>query len=122
MSVRISRRSSSRSRTFVGHLVEHLGRVGARLALELGDERDLVEVAAVHPVRGDAERLVERDAELLVGDHTAELALRRLGRVVDGDGERPDEAVAGAERGRDDVEVLGQLVAEVAPHRARRVA
>ena len=33
--------------------VDHLGRVRARLALEPRDERDLVEVAVVHPLDDD---------------------------------------------------------------------
>ena len=59
------------------------------------------------------ERVVERDAELLVGERAPELAARRLAARVDGDGERADEAVAGPERRRDHVQVVGQLLREL---------
>ena len=113
VSVRISRRSSSWWRTLVDTWSSTSADVRARLALELGDERHLRQVGAVHAVGGDAQRLVEGHAEALVGERAPELRVRRLRCTVDGDAERSDEAVAGAERGRDDVERLGQLLAEV---------
>ena len=66
----------------VGHAIEDLRRVAARLALKRRDQRDLLEVLAVHAVDDHLQRLVERHAQALVGEHPAELALRRLGRVV----------------------------------------
>ena len=58
------------------------------------------------------QRGVERNAELLVGERAPELGPRRLVGRLDGDGERADDAVAGPERGRDDVEVVRQLLLE----------
>ena len=70
-------------------------------------------------LRGHLERLVERDSELLVGDDAAELALGGLRRLLRDDAHRAREAVAGAERGREDVEVLRELLAELVPDAAR---
>ena len=67
--------------------VEHLGRVAARLALNRCDERDLLDVAVLHALDDAVERVLERDAELLVGDHALELGLRGLRRVGHDDGE-----------------------------------
>ena len=53
------------------------------------DERDLLGVVALHAARHDHERVVERDAELLVLEDTAELGLRRLDRAVDHDQSAP---------------------------------
>ena len=111
-----SRRRSMRARMFVDHLVEHLRRVAAGLALDEREDGDLVHVGVLHPLRGHLERLVERDPELLVGDDAGELALRRLGRLVGDDAHRAREAVAGAKRGGEHVEVLGQLLAELVAH------
>ena len=66
----------------------------------------------VHALDDDLERLVERHAELLVGDDAAELALRRLGGVVDDDRERAHEAVPRPQRRGEHVEVVGQLLGE----------
>ena len=74
VSVVISRRSSMPVADVLDDLVEHLGRVAARVALQRRDERDLVEVAVLHPLDRPAEGVVERDAELLVRDHAPELA------------------------------------------------
>ena len=99
----------------VRHAVEDLRRVAARLALKRRDQRDLLEVLAVHAVHDHLQGLVERDAQALVGEHAAELALGRLGRVFGDDAERAGERVAGAHRRRDDLQVVGQLVAEQQP-------
>ena len=72
----------------------------------------------LHPLRGHLERLVERDAELLVGHDAAELALGGLRRLLRDDSHRSREAVAGAQCGREDVEVLRQLLAELVPDAA----
>ena len=61
------------------------------------------------------ERLVERDAQALVGEHPAELTLRRLGRVLGDDAERAGERMARPHRRGDDLQVVGQLVAEQQP-------
>ena len=94
------------------HPVEHLGHVAARVALKQSDDRDLLHVLAVHAPGGHLERLVERDAELLVGHDPPELVLRRLRRLVDDDGHRAGERVSRAERGCEHVEVVGKLVGE----------
>ncbi len=73
VSVRTSRRNSIRLRTVLGDLVDHLGGVRSRLALQPGDEGHLVEVGVLHPLCDDVERGVERDAELLVGERAPEL-------------------------------------------------
>ena len=95
------------------HLVEHLRRVAARLTLNQRQDGDLVHVGVLHPLGGHLECLVERDPELLVGHHARELAGRRLRRLVGDDGHRAREAVTGAKRGGEDVEVLGKLLAEL---------
>ncbi len=59
---------SMRARMFVRHLIEHLRRVAAGFALDEREDGDLVDVGVLHALRGHLERLVERDAELLVGD------------------------------------------------------
>ena len=71
--MRASRRSSWRVRMLYGHLVDHLGGVTAGVALQEGDERDLLEVAALHARHARAERVLERNAEPLVGDDASEL-------------------------------------------------
>ena len=82
----------------VGHdLVEHLGHVPACLALEHRDDRDLVDVGVAHAAGRHLERVVESDAKLLVCDDAPELRARRLGRLVDHDRHRADEAVPGTE-------------------------
>ncbi len=48
----------------------------------------------------DHQRLVDRDAELLVLEYAPELGLRRLRGVVHHDVHRADQAVAGAKRRR----------------------
>ena len=60
------------------------------------------------------ERIRQRDADLLVGDRPPELALRRLGRVLDDGAQRPDEGLTGAHRRGDDLEVVRQLLGEQA--------
>src|SRR5215203_2233751 len=57
----------------LGNPVEHLRGVTTRLALNRRHERDLQDVAALHPLSNDDERLLDRRAELLVSDHAAEL-------------------------------------------------
>ena len=78
--VRTSRRSSIRAAHGLDHPVEHLGRVRAHLALQPRDERDLVEIAVL-PSASTAtlKRVLELHAELLLGEHAPELALRGLG-------------------------------------------
>ena len=78
VSVRTSRRSSIRARTVSTTRSSTSAEFDAHLALQPGDERDLVEIVVVHPLDGDLERVLERHAELLVGEHALELALRRL--------------------------------------------
>ena len=112
VSVAIRRRSSSR-RGRSRHLVEHVGGVRAGLALELRDERDLDDVAVLHPKsrRCGAPRRSGRRAARPRSTRWNSL-LRRLARILDADRERADEAVAGAEAGREHVEVVRQLVGE----------
>ncbi len=97
------------------HPVEHLRRVRAHLALEPGDERDLLEVRVLHPDDDDLEGVLEIGAELLVGDHTLELGLGRLDRVGRDNRERPDQAVARAKRRGEHLEVVGKLIGERPP-------
>ena len=52
----------------LGDLVDHLGGVRSGLALQPGDEGDLIEVGVLHPLGDVVQRDVERDAELLVGE------------------------------------------------------
>ena len=59
----------------LGDAVEHLGCVSSGLALHRRDERDLLQVAALHALDDAVERVLERDAELLVGDDALELRL-----------------------------------------------
>ena len=94
------------------HAVEHLGRVASRLALQARDDRDLLDVEVVHPPRHHHQRVVERDAELLVLEDAAELGLGRLRGAVDHDAHRADEAVPGAKRAREHLEVVRQLLGE----------
>ena len=100
----------------LGDPVEHLGRVAARLALEAHDERELLCVVALHPARHHHERVVERDAELLVLEDAAELGLRRLDRAVDHDRERAHRRVTRPHRAGEDVEVVCELLLERPAH------
>src|SRR5205823_11612551 len=97
----------------LGDSVEHFGRVAAAAALNGRDERDLLELPAVHALDDDVQCIFERNAELLVGDHAAELAPRRIGSVLDYHGEGADEAVPGAKRGREHLKVVGELFGEL---------
>src|SRR5439155_22779702 len=94
----------------LGDTVEHLGCVAARLALERGHQRYLLELPAVHPLDYNVQRVVDRHAKLLVRDDTLKLGLRRFGSVIDDDREGADEAVPCAEGGREHVEVVGKLL------------
>ena len=98
----------------LGEPVHDLGGVAAGLALQRDDERDALEVLALHPLGDAVQRRLERHAELLVGEHAAELAARRLRRVLDDDRQRAEERVPGAHRRRDDLQVVRQLVVEQA--------
>ena len=95
--------------------VEDLGRVAARRALQLGEERDLLDVAVRHPTGELPHRLFRKDAEPVVLHHARELRARRLVGVVDDDAEGTVEAVAGAKGGSEHLqtrrELLGELVA-----------
>ena len=94
-------------------LIEHLRRVPARLALHECEDGDLIDVDVLHALPRHLERLVERNAELLVRHDAAELALGRLGRLVRDDTHRAREAVPRTKSRREDVEILGQLLAEL---------
>ena len=98
------------------HPVDDLGGVAAGLPLQLRDERELLDVAARHPLGDDHERVLDRHAELLVGDDSLHLALHRLRGALDDDRERAGEAVARAESRRDHLQRVRQLLGEaVAP-------
>src|ERR671937_2173017 len=77
------------------HAIQHLGHVPARVPLELGYERDLLDLGTVHPARDLAQRILDRHAELLVRDDALEFTSRRRLGVCCDDRERADEAVAG---------------------------
>src|SRR5207249_1227908 len=96
----------------VGDAVEDLGRVAASLPLERADERDLLELAAGHPLHDYVKCLVDRDTELLICNDSLEFRLRRLGGVVDDHRERADEAVTCAESGRPHRESVWKLLGE----------
>ena len=57
----------------VGDLVDDLGGVASRVALQEGDESDLLEVTALHARHARAECVLERHAEPLVRDDAREL-------------------------------------------------
>src|SRR6266516_5428913 len=97
------------------HSVEHLGRVAAGLPLKRRDQRHLLDVAAWHAPRDDAERVLQRNAELLVGDYALELAARGLGCVLDHQREAADQAVPGAQTRSYDIEIVWELVSERPP-------
>ena len=95
--------------------VEHLGRVAAGLGLEAGDQPEMVELVVAHARRQLREGLLDRLAEPLVVDHALELAAGRLGGLLDHDLERAHEAVAGAHRAGDDLDVVRELLREGPP-------
>src|SRR4051794_6654824 len=99
----------------LGDAVDALRGVPACLALELCDERDLLEIAARHSGGHERERVLERDPELLVCDHPLHLGLHGLGGALDDDGKRPGETVARAQRRRHHLERVRKLLRELVP-------
>ena len=74
--------------------VEHLGGIPAGGALQLREERDLVEVGLAIRFSHASDRELDGTPSCSSAIDPLELALRRLRRVVDHDRERTDEAVA----------------------------
>ena len=95
--------------------VEHFRSIASGLALQAGDNRDLLELPACHPPRDAVERHVERHPQLLVGDRPAHLTAGRLGRLARHHRKRADDGVAGAHCGCDHLQRLRKLIAEVSP-------
>ena len=97
--------------------VEHLGRVAARGALELCEERDLLEVAVGHAVGHLADGDLGGHAELVVLHDPSQLGAGRFRRVLDDTVERAAEAVADAERRGEHLERGRELVRELVAKR-----
>ena len=96
----------------VNHLVEHFGGVAPRLPLECSNQRDLLELSALHSLHDHVKRLVDRNTELLVCHDPLELRPGRLRGVVHDDRESADEAMAGPESRREHLEVVRKLFGE----------
>ena len=112
VSVWMSRLRSKRSRTVSATVSMTSAESPPASPLQLGDERELLDVAARHSFGDDPERLLDRHAELLVGDDTLHLALHRLRRALDDDREGTGEAVPGPERRRDHLQCVRELLGE----------
>ena len=97
----------------VGHAVEHLGRVAARLALEGRDERDLVQVAVVHPLDRPC-RATSRAARPAARPRprAGTRASRGSGASSTATASAPAKLWPGAHRGGDHLQVVGELLAE----------
>ena len=102
--------------------VEDLSDIAAGRPLQLGDERDLVEIAALHPLGHAPDRLVDRNAELLVAHSSSQLFLRRLAGLLDHTRERCDETVPGSQGGRQHLEVGRELLRELVANLPQPVA
>ena len=96
----------------LGDAVEDLGHVSAGLAMQLGDERDLLHVACVHADRDRAKRILERHPELLVGYHALELSPGWFARALRHQRDARDHAVSRAHRGGELLQVRGKLIGE----------
>ena len=96
----------------LSHELEELGEAAADLPLDRDRVEDELEVGRPDPAPQLGERVFERPAEVHLGDDPPELAARRLADVGCDALEPVVEPVARAQRGRERVEDLGQLLLE----------
>ena len=94
----------------VREVLENLGQVAARLALDQDRGREEPDVEQRHADRQVVERVLQRQTEVLLVERLAELGSDRLRHLVGDHLQAGRERVAGLERARNQVERLRELL------------